>query len=219
MNAGVDGGGATPVGSRRAARRTQTIEEILGLALEIMGEAGAGSLSYAELARRLGVRPPSLYKYFSSVMAIYDELFRRGQRAHRDAVAAAMHEAKPGMDSIRAGFDAAARWTADQPVLAQLLFWRPIPGFEPSPEAFAPSVEMVGLFRTALSQAVDTGELVPAGGSEEALSLLSVLAAGISSQYMANEPGRRWKESRYLPLGRAALDMFQAAYGASTSEP
>ncbi|MEV4798586.1 TetR/AcrR family transcriptional regulator [Nonomuraea sp. NPDC049421] len=33
----------------------------------------------ATVARRLGVRPPSLYKHFPSRHAIYDELFRLGQ--------------------------------------------------------------------------------------------------------------------------------------------
>ena len=201
------------VGARRVRRRAETIEEILTLSVEIMGEAGVGGLGFAELARRLGVRPPSLYKYFPSVSGIYDELFRRGQQAHRDTVASAMASADPGLDAIRAGFDAAGRWTAEQPVLAQLLFWRPVPGFEPSPDAFAPSIEMVDLFRTALRAAVAAGQLGPAAAEEDALLLLSVLAAGTTSQYMANEPGQSWAESRYLNLAQPALDMFESAYG------
>lgn len=76
--------------NRRARRRAETIEEILRLALEIMAEVGVGGLSFAELARRLGVQPPSLYKYFDSVLSIYDELFRRGHREHLEAVRTAM---------------------------------------------------------------------------------------------------------------------------------
>jgi AcrR family transcriptional regulator len=64
---------------RRARRRQETIAEILGIATEVMTEQGVNGLSLAEVARRLGVQPPSLYKYFPSLMAVYDALFRRGQ--------------------------------------------------------------------------------------------------------------------------------------------
>src|ERR1700759_2053929 len=67
---------------RRTLRRAQTIEEILDLATEIMTEEGVNGLSLSEVARRLGVQPPSIYKYFPSLMAIYDALFMRGQLAH-----------------------------------------------------------------------------------------------------------------------------------------
>ena len=68
-----------PRTDRRARRRQETIEEILDIARDVMTEEGVNGLSLAEVARRLGVQPPSLYKYFPSLMAIYDAIFRRGQ--------------------------------------------------------------------------------------------------------------------------------------------
>ncbi|MGO9854266.1 MAG: TetR/AcrR family transcriptional regulator, partial [Acidimicrobiales bacterium] len=47
------------------------IEEILDIATQLMTEQGVNGLSLAEVARRLGVQPPSLYKYFPSLMAVY----------------------------------------------------------------------------------------------------------------------------------------------------
>ena len=41
----------------------------------VMTEEGVNGLSLAEVARRLGVQPPSLYKYFPSLMAVYDAPF------------------------------------------------------------------------------------------------------------------------------------------------
>src|SRR5438874_214262 len=38
-----------------------------------MEDEGVNGLSLAEVARRLGVQPPSLYKYFPSLMADSDE--------------------------------------------------------------------------------------------------------------------------------------------------
>ena len=186
--------------NRRARRRAETIEEILSLALEIMGEVGAGAVTYAELARRLGVRPPSLYKYFDSVLSIYDELFRRGHLDHLAAVRAGMEAADTGVPAILAGLREGGVWTSHQPTLAQLLFWRPVPGFEPSPEAFAPSLTMVDLFRQALRDAAHSGQIEADLASEETLGLLSVIAAGVRSQYLANEPGTPMDQSRFLGL-------------------
>jgi AcrR family transcriptional regulator len=186
--------------NRRARRRAETIEEILSLALEIMAEVGAGGLTFAELARRLGVRPPSLYKYFDSVLSIYDELFRRGHREHLEAVRTGMAAADTGVPAILAGMQAGGLWATHQPTLAQLLFWRPVPGFEPSPEAFAPSLTMVDMFRQALHDAAQSGQIDAGIASEETLGLLSVIAAGVRSQYLANEPGTPMAHSRFLNL-------------------
>src|SRR5881409_1256934 len=73
---------AAPRPDRRALRRQQTIEEILDIAVAVMTEEGVNGLSVAEVARRLGVQPPSIYKYFPSLMAVYDALFQRGQTEH-----------------------------------------------------------------------------------------------------------------------------------------
>jgi AcrR family transcriptional regulator len=213
---------ATPVlapNDRRARRRVDTIEEILRLALEIMSDVGAGGLTYAELARRLGVRPPSLYKYFDSVLAIYDELFRRGQREHLEAVRTAVSDAEPGVPAIVAGLQAGGAWAAGHPTLAQLLFWRPVPGFEPSPEAFAPSQEMVELFRHAVHDAAQSGQIDADLASEETVALISVIAAGVRSQYLANEPGTPLARSRFFNLiPRAVASILKAPTGPSAFE-
>ena len=57
---------SAPGSGRRLLRRQQTIEEALDAAVKIMEEAGVGGLSMSEIARRLGMRQPSLYKYFPS---------------------------------------------------------------------------------------------------------------------------------------------------------
>src|SRR6476660_495377 len=132
---------------RRARRRQETIAEILGIATEVMTEQGVNGLSLAEVARRLGVQPPSLYKYFPSLMAVYDALFLRGQLRHLATMRDAMGGAEPGLPALVTGLEASARWLLANRAVAQLLFWRPVPSFAPSPEAFTPSVEMVALQR------------------------------------------------------------------------
>ena len=51
---------------RRTRRHQETVEEILDIATNVMSEEGVNGLSLAEVARRLGVQPPSIYKYFPS---------------------------------------------------------------------------------------------------------------------------------------------------------
>jgi AcrR family transcriptional regulator len=63
-------------GQRRQHDREEMIAAILQAGREIMRENGAAGLAMNELARRVGMRPPSLYNYFSGLMDVYDALFR-----------------------------------------------------------------------------------------------------------------------------------------------
>jgi len=196
---------------RRARRRQETIEEILAIADDVMTEEGVNGLSLSEVARRLGVKPPSIYKYFDSLRAIYDALFERGQRTHLEIMRTAMARAEPGLDALAAGLEASCRWALAHSAMAQLLFWRPVPNFEPTPEAMAPSVEMVQLQRQALADAA-RGQLGPGADSDEALWITSVLVSGVLGQAMANEPGLPWGEGRFSPLLPKLLGTLAALY-------
>jgi AcrR family transcriptional regulator len=88
--------------NRRLMRRQQTIEEALDAAGAIMEEGGVGGLSMSEIARRLGMRQPSLYKYFPSLHAVYDALFARGVAGSAAATQAAVAEGPRGVVTIRA---------------------------------------------------------------------------------------------------------------------
>src|SRR5215475_9456915 len=108
---------------RRARRHQETVDEILEIANTVMLEEGVNGLSLAEVARRLGVQPPSLYKYFPSLIAVYDALFLRGASEHLVVVRDAMAAAQPGLVALTAGLDASGRWSIANRALAQLLFW------------------------------------------------------------------------------------------------
>ncbi len=197
---------------RRARRRQETIEEILDIAGDVMGEEGVNGLSLAEVARRLGVQPPSLYKYFPSLMAVYDAIFRRGQLEHLEVMRRAMTGAEPGLPALTAGLEASGRWALAHRATAQLMFWRPVPSFEPSAEAFAPSVEMVRLQRAAMADAVAAGQLGSGADSDEAVYLVSTLIVGVLSQAMANEPDLEWGEGRFTSTFPKLMTLFEAAY-------
>ena len=50
----------------------------------------------------------------------------------------AMAGAEPGLTALTAGLEASGRWLLANRAIAQLMFWRPVPNFEPSPEAVRP---------------------------------------------------------------------------------
>ena len=120
MSSDASATASRPHSDRRARRRLETIEEILDIAEEVMTAEGVNGLSLSEVARRLGVQPPSLYKYFPSLMAVYDALFLRGQREHLATMRHAMADAEPGLAALAAGLDASGRWSLENRAIAQL---------------------------------------------------------------------------------------------------
>jgi AcrR family transcriptional regulator len=193
-------------------RRQQTIEEALDAAMAIMEEAGVGGLSMSEIARRLGMRQPSLYKYFPSLHAVYDALFARGLERSGAAVQAAVEEGPRGVVTIRAAGRALVRWAVENPALAQLLYWRPVPGFAPTTATFAASVRLLDQLRAAFDAAVQAGVLHPNAASAEAPRLFTIVLSGLISQQMANEPAAGYDTGMFTSLTDAALDMFFARY-------
>jgi AcrR family transcriptional regulator len=199
---------------RRARRRRETIGEILDVALEVMSAEGVAALSLADVARRMGIRPPSLYQYFPSKAAIYDALFGEGARRVR----AASLEAEVGLDDVdpltrlRAIQEAWCRWCIENPVLSQLLFWRTVPGFEPSPESFAPAAEFLDDMRSRLNTAVEAGLLTPEAAGDEGMAIYTSLLTGVVSQQLANEPYASYDHGRFIRLNTTVLDMFIAWY-------
>jgi hypothetical protein len=135
-------------------------------------------------------------------------LFARGNVEINDWVAGAIDEVEPGLRRLLASSRAMLRWSHDNPGLAQLMFWRPVPGFEPSPESFEPSQAMWQRFRSDLAAATDLGELDPAADSDDTMRLLTIVITGITSQQMANQPAASFDEGAFTSLTDQALAMF-----------
>ena len=177
-----------------------------------MTEQGVGALTISEVARRLGMRAPSLYKYFPSLHALYDALFARAVQEAGSAVSAATGTLPPGIDRLRAAGRGYVRWGVENPALAQLQHWRVVPGFEPSPEAMALSHRSMQSARDELQAPVDAGELQPEALSEEALASWTVLLSGLMTQQMANQPGVPFDEGRFTRLTDTVLDLWFERY-------
>jgi AcrR family transcriptional regulator len=203
---------------RRQRRRLETIEEVLDIAAQIMVEQGVAGLSIGEIARRMGIRPPSLYVYFPSNTAQYDALFARWAHlllhpmtAHRDQADADA----PFEEQLLASGRAFVGWCLEHPAYSQLLFWRPVPGFEPSPQAYAPAVELVALSTGWFADLQARGLLRADVDVQHVMRDWTVITSGVISQQLTNAPDEDPAEGRFTVALVDLAAMFARHYGAT----
>jgi AcrR family transcriptional regulator len=214
----VTAASASPAnGDRRSRRRQETIDEILALALEQMAEVGVSALSLSALAKRMGIRPPSLYQYFPSRLAIYDALFLAGNRDLGAALDDAVDGTADPLAQLWQSAQTFVRWSLAHPVYAQLMFWRPVPGFVPSEESYAPAVEQMARLQAVFEAAVAAGQLTPAAATERGVSLYTAMIAGVISQQLANEPNARAGDGRFERALPDGFEMYVNHYRPSSS--
>ncbi len=181
--------------SPRLARREARLAEILNTAWDIAEHQGLAAVALHEVARRVGLRQPSLYAYFDSKAGLYDLMYAQGytvllQRLESRVLPSEPRPALVTMSKVVVDFQ------VSEPARAQLLFMRTVPGFEPSPESYALAHRFLDLF-TARLQAAGATELGQ-------VDIFTALIAGISAQQTANDPGGdRW--TQHL---ETVLDMF-----------
>jgi AcrR family transcriptional regulator len=182
---------------RRAERHAATRDEIITAAWEQVREHGIAGLSLRDVARAVGMRPPSVYSYFDSKAAIYDAMYAQGNAAflehvlsiprHRDPRATLRHSAKAFMT-----------FAMQDTARAQLLFQRTVPDFEPSEASYAMAVRALE----------DTRALLRTVGARRKgdIDVWTALLSGLVTQQISNDPdGTRWTERC-----DDAVDMFLA---------
>jgi AcrR family transcriptional regulator len=211
---------------RRHRRRLETIEEVLDHAVAIMTTDGVAGLSLGEIARRMGIRTPSLYVYFPSKHALYDALFARGAReigqvvSDESAKLLADLDKRPQRSIEEVLLDAAAvfvRWAVEHPAYTQLLYWRPVPGFQPSAESFAPAIAMVEASKQRFEELQRRGLIRADASIEEVQRDWVVLMTGVVTRQLANEPQAGFDKGRFTSALSALIDMFAHHYGAQPS--
>ncbi len=220
---GVD---AAPGTDRRHRRREETIREILDVAVELMGEHGAAGLSLGDIARRMGIRTPSLYGYFDSKNALYDAVFERGWRelgAAMTPLMATPAETGSGRGELAAvALDVAAgfvRWAVEHPAYAQLMLWRPVPGYEPAASAYAPAVEVLAQYRATFDGLRERGLFRADIDIDEAFRQWTVLVSGVISQQLSNAPDEPFDGGTFTSGLPTLIAMFLQFYGPKEGPP
>ncbi len=185
---------------RQAERRGATRAEILETAWVLARANGLSGLSLGDIARRMGMKTPSLYWYFDSKHAIYDAMFIEGNQQLLER----FRNTRWG-NTPRAVLRTVARtfiqFSIEDLARYQLLFQRPIPDFAPSPEAYAVALEVFEQMRALTQKAGIT--------RPSEFDMWTALVAGLAAQQVANDPnGNRW-----LRLVEPMVDMYLDAIG------
>ncbi len=157
---------------------------IVATAWDLARQHGIGGLSLHGLAREIGMRQPSLYGYFESKHALYDAMFADGNRQLLARLVAVRLPDDPRA-AVKAFMDAFVRFALEDQARCSLLFQRPIPGFEPSPESYA-------LAEVVLERAVD---VLRAAGLESQgdIDCFTAMIGGLVDAQLSNDPGGdRW---------------------------
>jgi AcrR family transcriptional regulator len=147
-------------------------------------EEGLAGLSLRDLARRAGITTPTVYAYFESKNAIYDAMFGHAATEFADTMAGRIDGDGPH-EILTAYARRFVEFCTSDPARYQLLFQRTLPGFEPTPESFAPAIRALA----------DTQELLGSHGISDAehIDLWTALITGLVDQQISNDPGGdRW---------------------------
>ncbi len=181
----------------RSDRREAKIAGILSEAWDLARRDGLSAISLRDLAGAVGLRQPSLYVYFDSKLALYDAMFADGYRQLLAYLDERDYTGTPRDALVRFTRDLIT-FASDDEVRYQMLFQRPIPGFEPTTESFALALEF---YERATTLAAAAGIHHQAD-----IDLFSAVINGMSHQQVANDPGgRRWAD-----LAERAVDMLLA---------
>lgn len=198
--------------NRREQVREETIEKILSIAREEMQAEGVAALSLGTIARRLGMRPPSLYTYFDSKHAIYDALFRRGflefgrrmdERPYQDGTL------RQNLESVMTTY---MRFAQENQDLYQLMFQRPVPGFVPSEESMAVSLGQLDAAKAQFSQLLEREDMTLNIPFEEARDLVIAFEHGLTELHLANNPELPVGEGRFGQLIPQAVQILLDAW-------
>ena len=187
-----------PGPTARERRHHQTRREILDAAWRLAEQTGIAGLSLREVAREVGMQAPSLYTYFDSKDALHDAMFAEGYRRLGDAVTewTRQIEGLDPADALGTVMQLWIRFCQESIARYQIMFTRAIPGWSPSPEAYAVSEQE---FERMVA------ELEPLGiaGTED-IDLYTAVASGLAAQQIANDP----KGDRWVQLAPTAASML-----------
>ncbi len=178
-----------------AERREARVASILQAAWALAHAEGIGGVSLHAIAREVGIRQPSLYEYFDSKHDLYDAMFADGNRQLLERLDALRLPRDPRA-AVKAFMRAFVAFAVEDAPRSALLFQRPIPGFEPSPESYEYAQRV--LHRT--------GQLLQAAGLEKSgdVDCFVAMVGGLVDAQISNDPGgNRW--TRHLDR---LIDMY-----------
>lgn len=179
---------------RVTARRREVKASIIDAAWDLAHTQGLTGFTMRDLASQLSMRAPSLYEYFPSKDVIYDTMFVAGYEALRErTVDVPRNDVRETLVTVAREF---VTFCNEDRARYQLMFQFAIPGWEPSPDAYAASVALYEDMRTLFAE---LGIV-----TQEDLDLWTALSNGLAAQQVANDPGG----DRWIQLIETAVEMY-----------
>lgn len=123
--------------TRRERLRSATLAEIKTTAWQQIAEHGAVGLSLREIARRMGMSTPALYRYYPDRDALVTALISDAFASFAEWLEAACEKLPPNDHAGRfhALGIAYRQWAITYPQRYSLIFVTPVPGYQFPPEA------------------------------------------------------------------------------------
>ncbi|OLB67003.1 MAG: hypothetical protein AUI10_01185 [Actinobacteria bacterium 13_2_20CM_2_72_6] len=120
---------------------TSSEDQFVGAGLRVLAERGAAELTVRRVAEAAGASTMGIYTRFGSRAGMLEAIYRRGFELLRDALVEA-RDAAPAGQRILPLATAYRRFALANPPLYALLFERPLPDFDPSPQARTEALAM-----------------------------------------------------------------------------
>ena len=145
-------------GTRRERRHSQTRDEILAAAREVLAERGVADLSLREIARRADFSPAALYKYFDNKDEVIGALADGAMHALVEAFTAVPADLPPDRRAVELGV-LYLQFSRDHPAdVAVIEMHESTAHPQPLTDDHAALEEaVVGVFRNGLDAGVFTG--------------------------------------------------------------
>jgi AcrR family transcriptional regulator len=204
---------------RRERNREEVRRAILDTAREVMREEGVAALNLNEVARRVGMKTPSLYEYFSGKLAIYDALYLEGVRLYGESRIKRKEQNLNFWEFVEQAIYYYLNFAYRNPDLYYLVFERPVPEFVPSEESMVESRKLLGNLNPIFQEAINKGVIKTDLSVEAVRDIFIVVLHGLTSMHMANEPDLPPGQGRFGSLIPAITDMLKTAWQNPAIEP
>jgi AcrR family transcriptional regulator len=192
---------------------------ILDTAREVMREEGVAALNLNEVARRVGMKTPSLYEYFSGKLAIYDALYLEGVRLYGESRIKRKEQNLNFWEFVEQAIYYYLNFAYRNPDLYYLVFERPVPEFVPSEESMVESRKLLGNLNPIFQEAINKGVIKTDLSVEAVRDIFILVLHGLTSMHMANEPDLPPGQGRFGSLIPAITDMLKTAWQNPAIEP
>jgi AcrR family transcriptional regulator len=181
---------------------------VLDAASRLLEAEGPEALTMRRIAAEAGCSTSVLYTMFGGKPGVAEGLWREGFDRLRQAMERVEADDPLGrLTALGQAYRASA--LANRPYYA-VMFQRPIPGFEPSPEAYADSLRPLGILVDAVADCIRAGLFRPADPDHVA-GVLWAAAHGAVSLELAGYEGASDAQARFQDLLTAAAAWFFAS--------